>query len=67
MLSRKQSWFHTWFWLPCNTAAELKCCVLKVYVIKMLDGVGKYVPGIISLAALVFIGLLMFTCEELEF
>lgn len=36
-------------------------------MIKMLDGVGKYVPGIISLAALVFIGLLMFTCEELEF
>jgi len=67
LLSRKQGWLHTRFGLPCNTAAEPKCCVSKAYAIEMPDGVRKHTLGIMFLAALVFIGLVMFSCDELEF
>lgn len=46
---------------------EPKCCVSKAYVIEMPDGVRKHTLGIMFLAALVFIGLVMFSCDELEF
>lgn len=36
-------------------------------MIEMPDGVRKHTLGIMFLAALVFIGLVMFSCDELEF
>lgn len=46
--------------------SELKWCVAKSYVIKVLYGMRKYVLCIRFLALLVFIGLLVFSFVELE-
>ena len=46
--------------------SELKWCVSKAYVIKVLYGVRKCMLCIRFLAVLVFIGLLVFNFDELE-